>query len=132
MFNQYAKTKSLLDVDGRQARRTGTSSALGHIFDHTIDSLNCVLGSVMQTVSLCVLTPSKAVFLILLACSAMWFVSCSLRVSFHSAERGIEYVGRYTVSSTEIPIILLICTILQNITPAHFSLGISMVLLRVF
>lgn len=87
MFTKDVEPKSLLDVDGRQARRTGTSSALGHIFDHTIDSLNCVLGSVMQIVSLCVLTPSKAVFLILLACSAMWFVSCSLRVSFYSAER---------------------------------------------
>ncbi|KAL1975241.1 hypothetical protein VTN31DRAFT_3633 [Thermomyces dupontii] len=31
------------NVDGKQARRTGTSSGLGELFDHGIDSLNCTL-----------------------------------------------------------------------------------------
>lgn len=29
------------NIDGKQARRTGTSSPLGELFDHGIDSLNC-------------------------------------------------------------------------------------------
>jgi len=37
------------NVDGKQARRTGTSSGLGELFDHGIDSLNCTLASLLET-----------------------------------------------------------------------------------
>ncbi|CAI6281237.1 unnamed protein product [Periconia digitata] len=37
------------NVDGKQARRTGTSSPLGELFDHGIDSLNCTLASLLET-----------------------------------------------------------------------------------
>lgn len=37
------------NIDGRQARRTGTSSGLGELFDHGIDSLNCTLASLLMT-----------------------------------------------------------------------------------
>ena len=37
------------NIDGKQARRTGTSSGLGELFDHGIDSLNCTLASLLQT-----------------------------------------------------------------------------------
>ncbi|KAK8061564.1 CDP-alcohol phosphatidyltransferase [Apiospora phragmitis] len=33
------------NIDGKQARRTGTSSGLGELFDHGIDSLNCTLAN---------------------------------------------------------------------------------------
>ena len=36
------------NIDGKQARRTGTSSGLGELFDHGIDSLNCTLASLLQ------------------------------------------------------------------------------------
>ncbi|KAJ1973261.1 hypothetical protein H4R34_005136, partial [Dimargaris verticillata] len=32
------------NVDGKQARRTGSSSPLGELFDHGCDALNCSLG----------------------------------------------------------------------------------------
>lgn len=32
-------------LDGKQARRTGTSSALGELFDHGLDALNCGVGT---------------------------------------------------------------------------------------
>ncbi|ORY80424.1 CDP-alcohol phosphatidyltransferase-domain-containing protein [Protomyces lactucae-debilis] len=35
------------NMDGKQARRTGSSSALGELFDHGIDSLNCTLGGIV-------------------------------------------------------------------------------------
>ncbi|OLL22713.1 Choline/ethanolaminephosphotransferase 2 [Neolecta irregularis DAH-3] len=34
------------NVDGKQARRTKSSSPLGELFDHGIDSLNCLFGIV--------------------------------------------------------------------------------------
>lgn len=37
------------NIDGKQARRTGTSSGLGELFDHGIDSLNCPLASLLVT-----------------------------------------------------------------------------------
>jgi ethanolaminephosphotransferase len=40
------------NIDGKQARRTGTSSGLGELFDHGIDSLNCTLGSLLETAAM--------------------------------------------------------------------------------
>ncbi|EMC95477.1 hypothetical protein BAUCODRAFT_123912 [Baudoinia panamericana UAMH 10762] len=40
---------TLDNIDGKQARRTGTSSGLGELFDHGIDSLNCTLASLLET-----------------------------------------------------------------------------------
>ncbi|KAJ3036806.1 hypothetical protein HDV00_002359 [Rhizophlyctis rosea] len=36
------------NVDGKQARRTGSSSPLGELFDHGVDSLNAAFGSMIQ------------------------------------------------------------------------------------
>lgn len=46
------------NIDGKQARRTGTSSGLGELFDHGIDSLNCTLASLCETAAMG-LGPSK-------------------------------------------------------------------------
>ncbi|KAF2674730.1 Choline/ethanolaminephosphotransferase [Microthyrium microscopicum] len=40
------------NIDGKQARRTGTSSPLGELFDHGIDSLNCTLASLLETTAM--------------------------------------------------------------------------------
>ncbi|KPI36536.1 Cholinephosphotransferase 1 [Cyphellophora attinorum] len=40
------------NIDGKQARRTGTSSPLGELFDHGIDSLNCTLASLLETAAM--------------------------------------------------------------------------------
>ncbi|CAH1758822.1 13141_t:CDS:2 [Entrophospora sp. SA101] len=39
------------NVDGKQARRTGTSSPLGELFDHGCDALNCSLECIVLTAS---------------------------------------------------------------------------------
>ncbi|KAI5121957.1 hypothetical protein M0805_002028 [Coniferiporia weirii] len=77
------------NIDGRQARRTGTSSALGHIFDHTIDSLNCALGGLLQVASLSVGPSQKGVSLVLVGCAAMWF---STWEEYHT---GTLYLGYF-------------------------------------
>lgn len=40
------------NVDGKQARKTGTSSPLGELFDHGIDSLNCCWAGVVTSASM--------------------------------------------------------------------------------
>ncbi|KAG9299210.1 hypothetical protein G9A89_013858 [Geosiphon pyriformis] len=40
------------NVDGGQARRTGTSSPLGELFDHGCDALNCAFGALVQSASM--------------------------------------------------------------------------------
>lgn len=61
------------NVDGKQARRTGTSSGLGELFDHGIDSLNCTLGSLLETASMGLGTSPSGVFTALCPCLPMFF-----------------------------------------------------------
>ncbi len=61
------------NIDGKQARRTGTSSGLGELFDHGIDSLNCTLGSLLETAAMALGTSKSGVFTALCPCLAMFF-----------------------------------------------------------
>lgn len=61
------------NVDGKQARRTGTSSGLGELFDHGIDSLNCTLASLLETAAMGLGTSRIGVFTALCPCLAMFF-----------------------------------------------------------
>ncbi|KAI2783719.1 CDP-alcohol phosphatidyltransferase [Daldinia loculata] len=61
------------NIDGKQARRTGTSSGLGELFDHGIDSLNCTLGSLLETGAMALGTSKSGVFTALCPCLAMFF-----------------------------------------------------------
>ena len=61
------------NVDGKQARRTGTSSGLGELFDHGIDSLNCTLGSLLETAAMALGTSKSGVFTALCPCLPMFF-----------------------------------------------------------
>ncbi|SMR52994.1 unnamed protein product [Zymoseptoria tritici ST99CH_1E4] len=61
------------NIDGKQARRTGTSSGLGELFDHGIDSLNCTLASLLET-SAMALGPTKiGALTALIPCLPMFF-----------------------------------------------------------
>ncbi|RKF59862.1 putative CDP-alcohol phosphatidyltransferase class-I family protein C22A12.10 [Erysiphe neolycopersici] len=61
------------NVDGKQARRTGTSSGLGELFDHGIDSLNCTLASLCQTATIGLGTSKAGIFTALVPCLPMFF-----------------------------------------------------------
>ncbi|KAI7850087.1 hypothetical protein BDC45DRAFT_518963 [Circinella umbellata] len=43
---------TLDNVDGKQARRTGTSSPLGELFDHGCDAINCTFVALLQAAAL--------------------------------------------------------------------------------
>ena len=61
------------NVDGKQARRTGTSSGLGELFDHGIDSLNCTLASLCETAAMGLGTSRSGIFTSLIPCLPMFF-----------------------------------------------------------
>ncbi|KIJ50504.1 hypothetical protein M422DRAFT_27176 [Sphaerobolus stellatus SS14] len=75
------------NVDGRQARRTKTSSALGHIFDHTIDSLNTPLGGLIQVGCLGLGHSVQGLFIVMIGIWAMW---TSTWEEYHT---GVLYLG---------------------------------------
>ncbi|KAL5615216.1 hypothetical protein BROUX41_005272 [Berkeleyomyces rouxiae] len=61
------------NIDGKQARRTGTSSGLGELFDHGIDSLNCCLASLLETAAMGLGTSPAGVATVLVPCLPMFF-----------------------------------------------------------
>jgi ethanolaminephosphotransferase len=63
------------NVDGKQARRTGTSSPLGELFDHAVDALNCTTGGLLQAAGI-VLGPSYWTFgIVAIASTAFFFAT---------------------------------------------------------
>ncbi|OJI84155.1 hypothetical protein ASPTUDRAFT_75781 [Aspergillus tubingensis CBS 134.48] len=64
---------TLDNVDGKQARRTGTSSGLGELFDHGIDSLNCTLASLLETAAMGYGSSQLGAYTALVPCLAMYF-----------------------------------------------------------
>lgn len=61
------------NIDGKQARRTGTSSPLGELFDHGIDSLNCTLASLCEVAAMGLGTSHAGIFTALVPCLPMFF-----------------------------------------------------------
>jgi ethanolaminephosphotransferase len=61
------------NIDGKQARRTGTSSGLGELFDHGIDSLNCTLASLLGTSGMAQGTSLNGVLTALIPTLPMFF-----------------------------------------------------------
>lgn len=60
------------NVDGKQARRTGTSSPLGELFDHGIDSLNCTLASLLEVATLGFGSSKLGAFTAIIPCLPMF------------------------------------------------------------
>ena len=78
------------NVDGKQARRTGTSSGLGELFDHGIDSLNCTLASLLETAAMGLGTSHAGVFTALCPCLPMFF---STWETYHTHTLYLGYVN---------------------------------------
>jgi ethanolaminephosphotransferase len=91
------------NVDGKQARRTGTSSPLGELFDHGVDALNCSLGALIQAAGMGFGHTWYTVFLIALTTIPFYF---STWEEYHT---GVLYLG-YINGPTEG--LLISCTIL--------------------
>ena len=91
------------NVDGKQARRTGTSSGLGELFDHGIDSLNCTLASLLECAAMGLGTSKSGVFTALCPCLPMFF---STWETYHSHTLYLGYINGPTEG------ILIACAIM--------------------
>ncbi|KAI5284593.1 hypothetical protein KEM54_001210 [Ascosphaera aggregata] len=81
---------TLDNVDGKQARRTGSSSPLGELFDHGIDSLNCTLASLFQVAALAMGSTKSGAFVCLLPCLPMYL---STWETYHTHTLYLGYVN---------------------------------------
>jgi ethanolaminephosphotransferase len=61
------------NIDGKQARKTDSSSPLGELFDHGIDSLNCCLGGLVQSACMGLGSGGDSAFTTFSTCLAMYF-----------------------------------------------------------
>ena len=91
------------NVDGKQARRTGTSSGLGELFDHGIDSLNCTLASLCETAAMGLGPTKTGAFTALVPCLPMFF---STWETYHTHTLYLGYINGPTEG------LILACTIM--------------------
>jgi ethanolaminephosphotransferase len=103
------------NVDGKQARRTNSSSPLGELFDHGCDALNCGFGAIIQIAGLGLGQSWLSVFVPFLAIVAFYFST------WEEYYTGILYLG-YINGPTEGLIIACATMILSGIYgPAIWS-----------
>ncbi|KAI9262761.1 hypothetical protein BY458DRAFT_438941 [Sporodiniella umbellata] len=113
--------QSLDAIDGKQARRTGTSGPLGELFDHGCDALNTTLG---------VLTWASATYL-----GQSWWTVASLTASlatfylstWEEYHTGVLYLGRF---SGPVEGVLMLCSI--HLISGYFGPAIWMLRINEF
>lgn len=101
------------NIDGKQARATGSSSPLGELFDHGIDSLNCCLGGLVQSVCMGMGSSKDSAFITFITCVAMYL---STWETYHTH---VLYLG-YLNGPTEGIIIIVITMLISAIKGVEY------------
>lgn len=78
------------NIDGKQARATGSSSPLGELFDHGIDSLNCCLTGLLQAACMGMGSSKETALCVFISCVAMYF---STWETFHTHTLYLGYLN---------------------------------------
>src|SRR5258706_10703264 len=107
------------NIDGKQARRTGTSSGLGELFDHGIDSLNCTLASLCEVAAMGLGTSKSGVFTALVPCLAMFF---STWETYHTHTL---YLGVFNGPTEGLIIACIVMVIAGYFGPGVFAIPLS-------
>ena len=81
--------QTLDNIDGKQARRTGTSTPLGMLFDHGCDSMSCFLLSVTLTRLFMITDEKLCLYGIFLGVHLIFYMS--VWAQYHS--KGIMHLG---------------------------------------
>ncbi|KAJ1918934.1 hypothetical protein H4219_002290 [Mycoemilia scoparia] len=95
------------NVDGKQARRTNTSSPLGELFDHGCDALNCSIAGVVEAASFAMGDTWTTLGLFL---CITWTFYISTWEEYHT---GVLYLG-YVNGPTEFIVFACIACILSG------------------
>lgn len=96
------------NVDGKQARRTGSSSPLGELFDHGCDAFNCSFGAIVQAGCMSFGHTWKSAYLLLLTTLPFYL---STWEEYHT---GVLYLG-YINGPTEGLIVAVIVMVLSGV-----------------
>lgn len=83
--------QTLDNIDGKQARRTGTSTPLGMLFDHGCDSMSCFLLAVTLSRMFMATHEKLLLFGIFLGVQLIFYMS--VWAQYHS--QGVMYLGKY-------------------------------------
>eukprot|EP00051_Salpingoeca_urceolata_P032994 m.18375 g.18375 ORF g.18375 m.18375 type:complete len:376 (-) comp5708_c0_seq1:308-1435(-) len=99
--------QTLDSIDGKQARRTGTSTPLGELFDHGCDSLSAVLVTTALSISL-EARDTGLLFYLNLMCNLTFYCA-----HWHTYVTGTLRFGRLDV--TEVQLTFITCHILTAV-----------------
>ncbi|BGP50577.1 hypothetical protein JCM10450v2_006496 [Rhodotorula kratochvilovae] len=78
------------NIDGKQARRTGTSSPMGELFDHGCDALNTPLSALIQAAALGLGTSPLSLLCIAIACMSFF---ASTWEEYHTGTLYLGYIN---------------------------------------
>ncbi|KAI9482914.1 MAG: hypothetical protein EXX96DRAFT_556096 [Benjaminiella poitrasii] len=93
------------NVDGRQARRTGTSSPLGELFDHGCDALNCSFAAIVQMSALGLGHTKAAVIIYAIATTGFYLSTIE---EYHT---GVLYLGYINVPTEGVTLLCIMFVI---------------------
>ncbi|KAI9504024.1 hypothetical protein GGI25_000900 [Coemansia spiralis] len=96
------------NVDGKQARRTGSSSPLGELFDHGCDALNCTIAGIVEASAFACGISWQTVTIVFLTTATFFF---STWEEYHT---GVLYLG-YVNGPTEILTIAVLACFVSGI-----------------
>lgn len=95
------------NVDGKQARRTNSSSPLGELFDHGCDAINCSFAAILQSTAVGLGHSKASVILYVIAMLGFYLSTIE---EYHT---GILYLG-YVNAPTEGVILSCIVFVLSG------------------
>ncbi|GAA5986495.1 hypothetical protein JCM11641_005218 [Rhodosporidiobolus odoratus] len=78
------------NIDGKQARRTGTGSPMGEMFDHGCDTLNCPLSGIIQAAAFGLGHSPYALLCVLIPC---WSMYVSTWEEYHTGTLYLGYIN---------------------------------------
>ncbi|GAA6044094.1 hypothetical protein JCM8097_008431 [Rhodosporidiobolus ruineniae] len=78
------------NIDGKQARRTGTGSPMGEMFDHGCDTLNCPLSGIIQAAAFGLGHSPYALLCVLIPC---WSMYLSTWEEYHTGTLYLGYIN---------------------------------------
>ncbi|GAA5839404.1 hypothetical protein JCM11251_003969 [Rhodosporidiobolus azoricus] len=78
------------NIDGKQARRTGSGSPMGEMFDHGCDTLNCPLSGIIQAAAFGLGHSPYALLCVLIPC---WSMYVSTWEEYHTGTLYLGYIN---------------------------------------